>query len=204
MRPLTGLSHGAAGIGWSLLELAHRTGQPEFLEAARGAFEYEDRWFRPEENNWPDFREEDSQQAPSCVAWCHGAPGIGLARLRAISLGHAEYLGSARAAVATTREALADRDDWIEGDFSLCHGRAGLGEILRYAARVLPAEGAGPLVLEMATDAVDRYGYEWDQWPCGVRRGSNPSLMLGLAGIGYFYLGLAEPDLPCVLLPGSP
>jgi lantibiotic modifying enzyme len=33
-----------------------------------------------------------------------------------------------------------------------------------------------------------------------VRRGSNPSLMIGLAGIGYFYLRLADPTLESVLL----
>ncbi len=203
VRPLTGLSHGAAGIGWTLLEVGHRTGERNFLEAARGAFQYEERWFRPSENNWPDFREEDADQAPSCVAWCHGAPGIALTRLRAIALGHAEYLDSAKAALATTREALADRDEWIEGDCSLCHGRAGLGEILRCATSVLPEEGGTELVREMAADAIERYGFQWDEWPCGVRRGSNPSLMLGLAGIGYFYLGLAESELPCILLPGS-
>jgi lantibiotic modifying enzyme len=37
-----------------------------------------------------------------------------------------------------------------------------------------------------------------------VRRGSNPSLMIGLAGIGYFYLGLADPALPSVLLVRPP
>lgn len=202
-RPLTGLAHGAAGIGWALLELARASGDPGFLAAGRGAFRYENQWFRPGENNWPDFREEEDRlNAPSCVGWCHGAPGIALTRLRAVALGHEECQTDARAGLATTRAALADRDDWIEGDLSLCHGRAGLGEVLRYGARVLPAEAASELIAEAATDQVDRYGFDFEQWPCGVRRGSNPSLMLGLAGVGSFYLGLADPELPFVLLPG--
>jgi lantibiotic modifying enzyme len=203
-RPLTGLAHGAAGTGWSLLELARATGEASFLVAARGAFRYEDQWFRPGENNWPDFRdEEDPDKAPSGIGWCHGAPGIALTRARAVALGQEEYRGDAEAALRTTRSALADRDDWIEGDLSLCHGRAGLGEILRQTRLVHPDPGVSRLIEEAARDPLERYRFEFEGWPCGVRRGSNPSLMLGLAGIGWWYLALADPGLPSVLLPGA-
>jgi hypothetical protein len=39
-------------------------------------------------------------------------------------------------------------------------------------------------------------------WPCGVPGGGeSPSLMLGLAGIGHFYLRLYDPaSVPSVLL----
>jgi lantibiotic modifying enzyme len=190
-RPLTGMSHGAAGIGWSLFELGTATGRPEMLDAAHGAFAYERRWFRSGEDNWPDFREDDADP-PCCVAWCHGAPGIGLSRLRAVELGFDQYRPEAEAALRATRAAVADRDGWIDGDWSLCHGRAGLMEVLRYA-REEPLWAA-------AEDAAERFGERLEDWPCGVRRGSNPSLMLGLAGIGWCYLGLADPTLPPILL----
>jgi lantibiotic modifying enzyme len=199
IRPLTGLAHGAAGIGYALLELGHATGRSEFIAAGHQAYRYENQWFRPQSNNWSDFRDHDGDQAPACVAWCHGAPGIALTRMRAVRLGYSEYQGDVDAAMATTTAQLADRDEWIEGDGSLCHGRAGLGEILRYGG---DSESAA-LVHQAARSTVERYGANWSDWPCGVRRGSNPSLMLGLAGIGYAYLGLAEPEVPCVLLPGS-
>jgi lantibiotic modifying enzyme len=205
IRPLTGLAHGAAGIGWSLLELGNATCIGEMIEAAHQAFRYENRWFRPAEDNWPDFREEDGDEAPVCEAWCHGAPGIGLTRLRAVEIGFDSYRADAEAATRTTRSALADRDRWVDGDFSLCHGRAGLAEVLRYASRVLDQPAAGELVWEAAAAGAARFGDEPASWPCGIRRGSNPSLMIGLAGIGYFYLGLADPALRTVLLvgPGS-
>jgi lantibiotic modifying enzyme len=203
-RPLTGLAHGAAGIGWSLLELGNATGAGEMIEAAHRAFRYENRWFRPAEDNWPDFREEDGDDAPACVAWCHGAPGIGLTRLRAVELGFDAYRADAEAAIRTTRSSLADRDGWIDGDFSLCHGHAGLGEVLRYASRVLGQPGIGELVWEAAAAGAARFADGPASWPCGVRRGSNPSLMIGLAGIGYFFLGLTDPALPSVLLVGPP
>jgi lantibiotic modifying enzyme len=203
-RPLTGLAHGAAGIGWSLLELGVATGAGEMIEAAHEAFRYENRWFRPAEDNWPDFREEDGDDAPACVAWCHGAPGIGLTRLRAVELGFDAYRADAEAAMRTTRSSLADRDSWIDGDFSLCHGHSGLGEILRYASRVLGHEGAAELAWAAAAAGAARFSDEPASWPCGVRRGSNPSLMIGLAGIGHLFLGLADPALPSVLIVRPP
>jgi class II lanthipeptide synthase len=203
-RPLTGLAHGAAGIGWSLLELGNATGAEEMTEAAHQAFRYENRWFRPAEDNWPDFREEDGGDAPACLAWCHGAPGIGLTRVRAVELGFHAYRADAEAAMRTTRSSLADRDTWIDGDFSLCHGHSGLGEILRYGSRVLGHPGGAELVSEAAGAGAARFGNEPASWPCGVRRGSNPSLMIGLAGIGYFFLGLADPAVPSVLLVRPP
>jgi lantibiotic modifying enzyme len=203
-RSLTGLAHGAAGIGWSLLELGNATGADEIIEAAQQAFRYENRWFRPAEDNWPDFREEDGDDAPACVAWCHGAPGIGLTRLRAVELGFDGYREDAEAAMRTTRSSLADRDSWVDGDFSLCHGHSGLGEVLRYASRVLGQPETAELVWEAAAAGAARFADEPASWPCGVRRGSNPSLMIGLAGIGYFFLGLADPALPSVLLVRPP
>ncbi|HET9040945.1 MAG TPA: lanthionine synthetase LanC family protein [Gemmatimonadales bacterium] len=203
-RALTGLAHGAAGIGWSLLELGVATGAGEMIEAAHQAFRYENRWFRPAEDNWPDFREEDGDDAPACVAWCHGAPGIGLTRLRAVELGVEAYRADAEAAMRTTRSSLADRDCWIDGDFSLCHGHSGLGEILRYASRVLGRPESDELVWEAAAAGAARFADEPASWPCGVRQGSNPSLMIGLAGIGHFFLGLTDPALPSVLLVRPP
>ena len=203
-RPLTGLAHGAAGIGWSLLELGNATDSAEMTQAAQQAFRYENRWFRPAEDNWPDFREEDGEDAPTCVAWCHGAPGIGLTRLRAVELGFDAYRADAEAAMRTTRSSLADRDSWIDGDFSLCHGHSGLGEVLRYASRVLGRPEFAELVSEAAAAGAARFADEPASWPCGVRRGSNPSLMIGLAGIGYFFLGLADPALPSMLLVRPP
>ena len=195
-RSLTGLAHGAAGIGWSLLEVGNATGDEAFVDAAHQAFRYENQWFRPGEDNWPDFREEDGDDAPVCEAWCHGAPGIGLARLRAVELQLPEYRGDAAAALRTTRSALASGGHGRE-DFSLCHGRSGLMEILKYGGRVLGEGGDEAMIREVTLAAADRYGAS--DWPVGVRRGGNPSLMLGLAGIGYCYLGLISPDLPSVL-----
>jgi lantibiotic modifying enzyme len=46
--PLTGLAHGAAGIGWALLEVAALSGEIRFQEAALEAFKYEEGLFSAE------------------------------------------------------------------------------------------------------------------------------------------------------------
>src|SRR5438270_801706 len=83
--PLTGFSHGTAGISWALLELAAKTGEQRFQAAALSGIAYERALFSASAGNWPDLRVPDTDANPEPgvfpVAWCHGAPGIGLARL---------------------------------------------------------------------------------------------------------------------------
>ena len=89
-RHLLGLAHGASGIALALAELGAATGRSDFLAAAKEAVVYERAYFRPAEGNWPDLRSfvqvGPTGEAPSMLAWCHGAPGIGLARLALIPL----------------------------------------------------------------------------------------------------------------------
>jgi lantibiotic modifying enzyme len=202
-RNLTGFAHGAAGIGWSLLELYRKTNETRFLNGALEAFRYEDRWFQPAEDNWPDFRWEDGAEeaAPCMVAWCHGAAGIGLARLAALRVRDDPWLRrDAEAAVRACMRVLADSDAPPDPDFCLCHGQSGIAAFLLRAGEVLGDVEARDLALTTAAAGVARFAETPQAWPVGVPRGSTPSLMTGLAGIGYFYLGIADPKLPSVLL----
>ena len=202
-RDLTGFAHGAAGIGWSLLELYRTTSQAEFLDGALEAFRYENRWFQPSRDNWPDFRWDDGveEPAPCMVAWCHGAVGIGLARLAALSVGDEPWVRrDAEAAVRASKQVLTDPDVPPDLDFCLCHGQSGTAAFLLRAGEVLHDEEARDLALTAAASSAARFAEAPHAWPVGLRRGTTPSLMTGLAGIGYFYLGLADPSLPSVLL----
>src|SRR5579863_2296010 len=125
-KDLTGFSHGTAGIAWVLLELHHYlpTGDERFLQAAQQAFRYERRWFDSQKENWPDFRSQDQSGKPFyAVAWCHGAPGIGLSRLRCYQLlqDH-ECLAEVEAALRTTTNILNMAVATGAGNYSLCHG----------------------------------------------------------------------------------
>ena len=201
-KPLAGFSHGAAGIAWSLLELANLTGKKRFRRAAIDAITYERSLFCPEVNNWLDLRnfsatvlEEKDQQLNCMTAWCHGAPGIGLARLRSLAyLDDEEIRGEIEAALKVTLES------GFGSNHSLCHGDLGNLELLLQASLTLKdsywktqLDYFSAIILE----SIKEHG-----WLCGVPLGvETPGLMTGLAGIGYQLLRVAEPEkVPSVLV----
>ncbi len=209
---LTGFSHGAAGIAWALLELHKETGEDRFRAAAEEAFSYERHYYNAEQENWPDFRSftnqnpAESMTVQCSVTWCHGAPGIGLSRLRAYELtGQEHYRSEAEAAVRSTAKMLSAATHGWADNFSLCHGLAGNAELLAYASQVLADESHLSLVYEVGELGIERYLKGKLPWPCGVPgAGESPNLMLGLAGIGYFYLRLydsSKHDLVLMVLP---
>ncbi len=203
---LTGFSHGAAGIAWALLELYSQCKEQRFLHGAQEALRYERRWFDPQQENWPDFRSFTETGGPVyATAWCHGAPGIGLARLRCYQiLQERECLAEARAALRTTSKAIHAFIAGGEGNYSLCHGSCGNAELLISAGDLLADAESLNLVHQIADDALQKYHLGGNPWPCGVLNGGEtPNLMLGLAGIGYFYLRLYDREhVPSVLMIG--
>ena len=83
---MTGFSHGAAGIALALLRLSKASGEDRFHRAARQAIAFEHSVFDSTENNWPDFRYSSNDRSVFMNAWCHGAAGIGFARLSGLPL----------------------------------------------------------------------------------------------------------------------
>lgn len=210
--PLGGFSHGTAGIALSLLRLAARSGDDRFRQAALGALDYDRSLFVPELNNWADLRvfpprtirtdPVDPAAGPphkSMVAWCHGAPGIGLARLAAL-----DQLDDAPAREDIDTALSATRQYGFAMGHSLCHGALGNLELLLTAARVLDRPEDRD-ALERATASVVA-DMEDRGFVTGVPLGvETPGFMTGLAGIGYELLRLAEPDrVPSVLLLAPP
>lgn len=226
VRNLAGLGHGASGVGHALLELFQATGDGRFLYAGEQAFAYERLFFDPADGNWPDLRHTEltryhfgrmdelrallaaggmlaPQRPGRMVAWCYGAPGIGLARLRAYAtLRRDVYRAEAETAVRTTLDRLQARDvPQAAAHVSLCHGVTGNGETLTFAAKVLGRPGLLAQAREWASAAWEAY-----EAPGGARHASPPErgLMLGEAGIGHAFLRLHGADVPSVLLPTAP
>lgn len=223
VRHLTGFSHGAAGIALALLELALATGDGRYRCAAEMAFLYERQFFDAQRENWLDLRHTALSElgrhgdaavrqaaigrsiepwAPSYMAaWCHGSPGIGLARLRAYELtGQAIYEEEAASALRSTLDWLSRPDR--SADFSLCHGIAGLCELPMAAAGVLDQPALREICEWQGALGWETFERRHQPWPCGTMGQKNdPSLMVGEAGIGYFYLRLAASDVPSILCP---
>lgn len=197
IRNLAGFAHGASGMGLALLELDHATGDGRFRFAAEMAFLYERRLFNEERSNWPDLRDKDKYM----TAWCHGSPGIGLARLRAFELtGQDVYRREAEAALRSTLRAIEDELSQ-GGNYSLCHGIGGNCELPLLAAEVLGDPELRQVAERAAREGIETYEARGRPWLCGTHGGvPDPSLLVGEAGIGAFYLRLADPETPSVLL----
>lgn len=203
---LTGFAHGAAGIGHGLLELFRRTDIKDFLQGAEKAFQYENQWFDQQKDNWRDFRileNVNDRGDRFATAWCHGAPGIGLSRLRAYDvLRKEEYLKDSKAAIRTAIQLAQQKYGNYNGsNYSLCHGLTGICELLIYASQIFNSNPYRSLSLEVGLQGIAKHALSNTPWPCGAPFGEPPGLMLGLAGIGYFYLRLHDPiKVPSVLI----
>jgi lantibiotic modifying enzyme len=199
---LSGFAHGAAGIAYALLRLAAATGDDRFHAAAAEALAYESALFDPAAGNWPDLRPAmaNTDGSPAFMqSWCHGAPGIALARLGGLPwLDTATIRRDLDNGLATTQatDPAGDVDH-------LCCGTAGRSEILLAAGRALgrPAlvhQAAGWMAAVTARAAQSGGYYLAPGLPPDARP---PGLFQGQAGIGYTLLRLAYPDrLPCLLL----
>jgi len=206
---LCGISHGAAGAAWALLELFAVTGERRHRDVAERAFDYERHWFDAQEANWPDLRDVERRErrgsfrSPYPSSWCHGAPGIALTRLRAWKiLGDDRYRSEATTALARTA-ACVERALIAHGaDFTLGYGLAGSADVLLLGAQQLTDSAPERLALAQRVGeiGIGRYAATIGGWPCGVAGGLAPSLLGGHAGIGLFYLRLHQRTVPTPLL----
>ncbi len=194
---LTGFSHGAAGIAYALLRLYGVVGDDSLRTAAEDAIAYETAVYSPDKRNWPDFREVKGGEMPDYPCqWCHGASGIGLARLGILdALTNAQIRRDIDVAVEITAEMPRVALD------HLCCGNFGRLEFLFTAGRRLNRTGLVALARARAYETVAHArkagGFNWrvgnDQFNLGF--------FTGLSGVGYTLLRFAHPDvLPSVML----
>lgn len=193
---LGGFAHGVTGIGWALMKLADATGKDAYRHLAGAAFAFEDRLFDEAESNWVDMRQIPGS-AKAAAAWCHGAVGIGLARLDLDPGLKREWTRrSLQAAVKAT---------WTKGwgwNHGLCHGDTGAWELLDRA--IDAGEGPNGLSREDLLAAL-LTGIEDAGIVTGVTNDAFvPGLFTGAGGVAYQLLR-ANPaaGLPSVLLPGQ-
>lgn len=199
-KPLTGFSHGAAGIAYSLLQLYAVTHDSAYLEAARQGIAYESSFFSPAAGNWPIISAVSDPSASPIFwsTWCYGAPGIGLGRLAGVSIYQTEeVLTDIEVALNTTHKTrLQDIDH-------LCCGNLGRSEVLLVAGQKLSNPQCYKAAQELAAMVVQRAAKTgnyrlFNELPSSV---FSPCFFQGMAGIGYQLLRLAYPQsLPSVLL----
>lgn len=205
VRPLTGFSHGAAGIAYALLKLYKATGEQACYDVAGEAIAYERSTFSAERMNWPDFRtfgEELKTPLFSC-SWCHGAPGIALARLGGLGvLDDPIIREETDIALRTTSDALARLRSPVD---HLCCGNFGLVEVLLAAATILERPSLDQEALRQASALCERERIDGHfrllGQPSAGQTFFSPIFFQGMAGIGYELLRLSSPKtFPSVLL----
>jgi type 2 lantibiotic biosynthesis protein LanM len=208
---LLGFSHGAAGFVSALAALHRATNDPRFLKGADKALTFERARFDKQACNWPDYRQNhrDHPHHPSSAglrfmtSWCHGAPGIALARtsLWDTALWDDKAAEEVQTALNTTGAMAMLRND------HLCCGALGIAAILRYA-------GTGPWIsdgsarrqwLERANAVVDqsiaRRNLNGKVFLClNAQQGSLllPGMFNGLSGMGMV---LSETRVSASFLP---
>ncbi|WP_081113335.1 type 2 lanthipeptide synthetase LanM family protein [Priestia megaterium] len=199
---LVGLSHGAAGIAWALSELYAQTNDKRFLEFSKQAIRYERSMFIPDEGNWADlrYREERKNLGISTpVQWCHGSAGIALGRLMTkLHWEDAEMNKEIDVAIKTTLE------EGFGGSHCQCHGDFGNIEVLLLASDILCNDDLLEKAQQIGSSIVKEA--EESGWFCGIPQNEEtPGFMLGLAGVGYGLLRLANPNtVPPVVTLGTP
>ena len=194
-RPLNGMAHGAAGFAYALASLAAATGCGAFAEAASECIAFENANYDSEHGSWPYFTADGHREF--WCQWCHGAPGIGLARVAMRQrCGMDPKLLTAdisNAVVGVEKSSFRYLDTLCCGTLGniefLCEAGTALGrsDLREHASRQLAA------VMETAAAAGD---YRWN---VGTRR-FNFGMFRGLAGVGYTMLRQAEESLPNVLV----
>jgi type 2 lantibiotic biosynthesis protein LanM len=204
-RGLNGMSHGAAGFAYALASLAQATGRQEFAQAATECIAFEDSNYDAQQHNWPDLR-EDGTASWTCQ-WCHGAIGIGLARIATSRLATSR-LATSRLGGMDDARLVADIQNAVEGAKTgrplavdtLCCGALGGVEFFCEASAALGrhdlrtlAEQRLAAVLRTAAAAGD---YRWNS---GKGR-FNLGLFRGLAGVGYTLLRRVDGALPNVII----
>lgn len=192
--PLAGMSHGAAGFAYALISLSAATGREEFATAGRECVAYENSKYDAERANWPDFRYASPQWRSQ---WCHGAVGIGLARLAMTRM--ASPFLERRALEVNGALAGAERG-WPSEVDTLCCGAMGNVEFLREAGSTLGRQDLSTLASDRLTTVLANAASAGDyRWSHGERP-FNLGLFRGLSGVGYTCLRQIADDLPNVLI----
>lgn len=193
---ISGFGHGTAGIAYALLRLYQASAANSYRDAAAEAIAFENSLFSAEAKNWYAFG--SSAQAP--VFWtsfCHGAAGIGLARLAGLPmLDTPQIRRDIEHAIQTTQNYTMNHLDF------LCCGHAGRLEFLALATERLQRPELHAVVREKTAWILQRQAQRGDyflfeEFP---PRLANPNLFKGSAGIGYQWLRLAFPEkIPSLL-----
>ncbi|MGN0335437.1 MAG: lanthionine synthetase LanC family protein, partial [Lachnospiraceae bacterium] len=174
--PLAGMSHGTSGYIMAYAYLYEKNQSPEYYERIIELLTYEKSLFDPENGNWKDLRKTGEEK--NTTAWCHGAPGIAMARLKLSSM---EIFRNAGKVEKDIDKCLSAFERNRKNDsLCLCHGLAGNYWIEKY---LLERKGINDeqKIRENLIEILNRVKIFSGMLP---RERYNVSMMTGITGIG--------------------
>lgn len=197
-KPLCGMAHGNSGIACALMEAFRITGDRAFRDVALAATGYE-RARRSETTDgaWPDLR----KRATHVAGWCHGPPGIALARCAMLEIEDDPEL---RADLELARTLMLGRSA-DEPRAHLCCGQTGIDDVLLELGLRFREPDLIELARARASNRIRSLGDQPSAWMHpGLGRDTIPTIpgmMKGWSGITWTLLRLSDPGggMPCVL-----
>ncbi|HEV2746087.1 MAG TPA: lanthionine synthetase LanC family protein [Allosphingosinicella sp.] len=196
---LTGFAHGVAGVAYVLGHFGRRQQNSRWIDAAARAGDWLLSSAVEGAGGSLQWRYGDHHPDP-WIWWCHGAPGI--ARLFAEL---AQATGELRYRSAVPRCFGGVPRHFNVANLSLCHGIAGLGQLMLDLA-----DKPGCKVLEAKADDIARIirarhcrGQTDVYWIVEDATCVGADLMVGLTGVLHFLLRVETGD-PTLTFPGLP
>jgi class II lanthipeptide synthase len=217
---LTGFSHGASGIAFTLLQAGRYFNAPGLTYLARQALLYESNYYEKATGNFMDLRvgvermktirEQYAGELPDwplhifqptmsqISSWAHGAAGCAVARLYAFEItGNHIYAQEATGALQYSWEYYNQQQ---KIDYSLCSGYGGIAAIFQLAAHLLQQPVWQTRAKHMACSAIAYYQQQQTYNSKLSPHVHDNGLFSGLAGVGYWLLGCLQPHRPDTIL----
>ena len=195
---LCGFSHGASGMANALLDAYSISKNRTFYDCAFDAFRYEDYYFSNKESNWPDLRTNNQNIVSYSCFWCHGAPGIGISRLKALSFARNESIN--RDILSAINVTINKTHFKNLKNFGLCHGTLGNIDFLMEAEKLIHNDDIFSFINDNLNYIQSEYIAKNRNIPGESSSNSlSNGFMLGKAGIGYQLLKVYKSDYKSIL-----
>jgi len=172
------------------------TREVKFLSLAMKLVMEENRYFSSIDANWMDLRHEKNHNGQ--LYWCHGAPGIALARAMSIQYGDQEDNNVLENDLEVAVEKLKKQGFENSLSHCLCHGVIGNLDILLEIATMRKDDVLKSSALKIGESILEdilEHGIKFSA-PLNIE---TINFMIGLSGIGYCMLRLNNVELPSVL-----
>ena len=178
-KPLAGMAHGNSGFLMLYTALYQTTGNKEYLKKINLLCEYENSLYSEEKENWLDLRApEDEKKVMN--AWCHGAPGVLLARLQIEKI--KEYQGIEEDVKRASYSLFYGKED---GKICICHGLAGRLLIMKKYLEQHKQSEFREIYNQKVQELILMLEQKDD---LNVSETRNPAFMNGISGVAYALL----------------